>query len=113
MSLNKSPCIEKQCSRCCDSVKVYKWTPIPKDEYWNDLWENINEVRIPEKHPDTVRLEVYNCLWYDKDQKKCKEYSKRPEICNKTNCIDWDKNISIDKQHKEMIEQGFIKIIKK
>lgn len=111
MSEKYSPCVEKQCSKCCDPVKVRMGFPdnkIPLDENNEKIWERQNEIYIPEDHMETTRLETFNCLKYDPRTKKCLIYEKRPEICKNTSCIGDDSKESIDEQHQKAIKTKYI-----
>lgn len=112
-------CEEKKCWWCCDPIKISfrKWYDpsriiIPKDKDNNPLWIAKEEIRVPETDIDTRRIQIYECLLYDKDKKICKEYENRPDICRNTSCIDEFLDITIDEQHKKLIETNFIKIKK-
>ncbi len=111
------PCKEKKCWRCCDPVKIAfrkgvnpSDIPAPKDDSGNPLWIPLQEVRAPEKNIDTVRVQVYKCLLYDKNTKLCTNYENRPEICRNTSCIDDKSQETIDEQHKKSIQTDFIKM---
>ena len=113
------PCKEKNCWRCCDPVKIsfrrgYNPSdiPIPKDSNGNPIWIPKWEIWVPEKDIDTKRIQIYECLLYDKENKLYKEYKKRPNICRNTSCTDKQSNESIDKQHKKFTQVDFIKIKK-
>jgi Fe-S-cluster containining protein len=78
------PCKEKDCGWCCDPVKVkagFPMSQIPKDKNGKEIWEKKPEMRIPEAHPDTIRLDIFECLNYNKEEKKCDDYENRPDIC--------------------------------
>lgn len=110
MSEKISPCVEKDCSWCCDPVKVQEDFPesnIPINESGEKIWIKRDELYIPEDHPETVRLQAYDCLNYDHQSKKCKTHETRPEICRNTSCIDKDSIDSIDRQHQRSISQKF------
>ena len=102
------PCLDNRCGWCCNPVKVYFWTAVPIIN-WQYIWEKINEIWLPKKYIDTVKLEIYKCLWYDSESKLCKFYDDRPDICRNTSCID---NIHEDvvTQYEKVISQEFLKI---
>lgn len=113
------PCQEKQCWRCCDPVKIpfrrgasLFGFDIPKDKEWNPIRIPLHEIRAPENNIDTVRLAIFQCLFYDKESKLCTSYEKRPDICRNTSCIDTCSRKSIEDQHKEIIKTSFIKMKK-
>ena len=57
----------------------------------NDLhFDERGEVWIPENHPDTVKIETYNCRRHDEKTGKCLDYENRPEICRNTTCGAFD-----------------------
>ena len=99
------PCKEKNCWRCCDPVKVTKWTEVPKDEN-GFIRAKRDEMRIPEKHPDSIRLEIYDCLRYDGNKKHCLNYENRPSICRNTTCIN-DEGWDINKQYENLTNETF------
>lgn len=113
------PCKEKWCARCCDPVKISfkkgydpSKIPVPKDSDGNPLRIAKDEIWAPEIDIDTKRVQIYDCLLYDKDNKNCKDYENRPKICRNTSYIDNESKESIDKQHKETIKTIFIKMKK-
>jgi Fe-S-cluster containining protein len=113
------PCIEKKCWRCCNPVKIsfrkgYDSSEIsvPKDTDGHPLWISEKEIRAPENNVDTTRIQIYTCLLYDKNNKTCKDYEHRPNICRNTSCIDSDAKDTIDAQHKKNTNVHFIKIKK-
>ncbi len=109
--MRKWPCIEKNCSWCCNPVKIIKFTlkELPKDKYGKDLRTLIEEERIPKDKPDGVRLQIYECLLLDKNTELCKDYKNRPEICKNSSCINKDSNKSKEEQHKASINSKFYK----
>jgi len=78
-------CLKHNCHECCRPVKV-------KKDFKNNAKEtklpfkDKKEVWIPESHPNTVRLETYECKLFDKKTGLCKDYENRPEICRNTKC---------------------------
>jgi len=101
-----SPCIEENCSECCDPVKVAAMFPeeqVPVNKKGGKIWKETGEILIPEKHIDTIRLKTYKCVNYDKKTGKCLDYENRPQICKNTNCS----------EEEAGIKEKFIKIKKK
>lgn len=113
------PCKEKNCWWCCDPVKISfrKWCDpsnitVPKDKNNNPLWIAKEEIWVPETNIDTTRIQIYQCILYDKDKKVCKDHENRPNICRNTSCVDQRSHNTIDEQHKKLTETNFIKIKK-
>jgi len=109
------PCLEKNCWRCCDPVKIDKrrWftdADIPQNSKWEKIWIRKNEIRVSENHSDTVKLDIFECINYDKETKKCKDYENRPPICHNSWCADTNSCKSIHEQHKSATSEKFIKI---
>ncbi len=71
-----------------------------------------NELWAPEKHIDSVRLEVYDCEWFDKKTGLCKNYEDRPDICRRSKCRAFE--VQDSEEQKKIIEEikseKFIKI---
>ena len=111
--MKKWPCIEYNCSWCCDPIKVHPWTKIPKSKTWEDLRQLLDEIRIPKKHPDTVKLLTYKCSLYNALKKLCDDYENRPEICKNTSCINIGSNIDEEEQYKNTILEEFYKVKQK
>ena len=65
---------------------------------------------IPEDHPETVKLAIFECINYDKEKKECKDYKNRPKICRNSWCIDKDSKDSLHDQYKSMTDGKFYKI---
>lgn len=114
-SFNKhAPCTDKNCSFCCNPVKINKRAIInglelPKDKNGNDIWKEREEILVPEDMIEKVKIVTFDCLNYDKDTGKCLDYENRPDLCRGTTCIK-DELGDIDKQHKEFTEIKFVKI---
>jgi len=107
------PCDEKNCSRCCNPVKVPTSFPdekIPVDNKGEKIWENTGKILIPKKHTDTTRLNTYECKNYDKKTGKCLDYENRPDICRNTSCVDEHSEKNIDEQYKKTMNEKFIEI---
>jgi len=110
---NPGPCLEKECSFCCDPVKVDRFFPeekIPVNENGEKIWKERAEILIPEDEIDTTRLKSYDCVNLDKTAGKCLDYEKRPLICKETSCIKQDSKDSVDEQHKKITSRKFITI---
>jgi Fe-S-cluster containining protein len=83
---------------------------IPKDSNGNEIWKKRDEIRVSENHPETVKLEIYDCLRYNPNTGLCNNYEKRPHVCQTTTCINVNNaEKSLDEQHKELTEECFIK----
>ncbi len=113
---NHGPCIDKNCSWCCDPVKldankVVNGMQLPKDKDGIDLWKRRDEVFVSKTQPDTSKVLTFDCKNLNKENGECLDYDNRPEICRNSTCINPDSNLSEDEQHKIIIEQEFIKII--
>ena len=53
------PCVDKNCSYCCDPVKVSRFFPddkIPTDLNGEKIWKERDEMYIPTDFVDKVRL---------------------------------------------------------
>lgn len=83
--------------------------PVPKDTMGNPLRIPKRIVANPKTDIDTRRIQIYECLLYDKDRKICKDYENRPDICRTTSCLDDDSQETIDEQHKKKTQIDFIK----
>jgi Zn-finger protein len=73
------PCLEKNCSWCCNPVKVIKFFPenkIPVNKEGKKIWQKRNEILIPENQIDTTRIDTYNCDNFDSQTGQCKDYTK-------------------------------------
>lgn len=110
---NPGPCIKKECSFCCDPVKVGRFFPedkIPANEQGEKIWKERTELLIPEDEIDETRLKSYDCINLDKLTGKCKEYKKRPPICRRASCIRRNSKESVDKQYEKTTKRKFIVI---
>lgn len=85
---------------------------MPKDKDGNPLRIAKDELRAPEIDIDTKRIQIYECLLYDKDKKICSDHENRPNICRNTSCVDKDSDATIDKQHERYTKINFIKMKK-
>jgi len=113
MKENFGPCVEKNCSACCNPVKVARFFPkekIPKDADGNGLWQKREELLIPQDQPEETKLETYDCKNFDQINGLCKDYENRPNICKKAGCVDKDSSESEEEQFKKLSGQKFIKI---
>lgn len=109
-----APCLDKNCSFCCNPVKIDQRAirdgfESPKDKDGSKIWKETGEIIVPEEKIDTDRVVTFNCVNYDKDSGKCLDYENRPEICKNTTCIK-DESGDVDEQHKEATEVKFIKL---
>jgi len=110
----KSSCFEKNCSFCCNPVKVPLSFPdqkIPRDKRDDKLWEeNKNEILAPADDPDSIKLKTFRCRNFDMESGKCLDYENRPQICKETSCVNPDLKDSVDEQHKKIVNQEFYRI---
>jgi Fe-S-cluster containining protein len=83
---------------------------IPKDKEGNEIWRRMPELRVSELHPDTVKLEIFECMNYDKEERRCNDYSNRPEICSNFVCTDSDSEKNIEEEYTKVITEKFYKI---
>jgi len=89
----KNPCLKFGCSECCKPVKMRKGFKQHVGDKIKDLpFDERGEIWIPENHPDTVKIETYNCRLHDEKTGKCLDYENRPEICRNTTCAAFDTN---------------------
>jgi len=115
----KSPCLEKNCSWCCNPVKIGRRKgmanelKIPKDSEGNDIWVKTGEEWAPENNVDTDRVDIYECKNFNKETGLCEDYENRPNICRNTSCVKENDGRSIDEQHKQLTEAKFIVTKKK
>jgi len=108
---NPGPCIEKNCSYCCNPVKVRRFFPenkIPVNKNKEKIWKKREGLLIPKNEIDTTRLETYDCVNFDKSTGRCLDYENRPTICRRASCIDKSSTESIDEQHKKSTKGKFI-----
>lgn len=107
------PCLEKNCSWCCNPVKVHRDFPkekIPIDEKGNPIWIETDEILAPESSPDSIKLKSFRCTKLDEQSGRCLEYEKRPDICRVSGCIDENSKENPETQFKKMSGEKFIKI---
>ena len=107
------PCIDKECSECCNPIKVNRFFPadkIPKDKEGTSLWTKKGELLVPDDNPDGQKIETYNCKNYDPETGKCQDYENRPDICKRSGCIDPSSEKSEEEQFKRLANQKFIKV---
>lgn len=115
MKHKEGPCLDKNCSWCCDPVRVNQTFPdnkIPRDKNNDKIWVERDEILIPELHPETVKLKTFDCVNLDNETGKCKDYENRPEICKNSGCIDEASDKSIDEQHEKTVNEKFISLNK-
>lgn len=103
-----NPCLKFNCSECCKPVKMRKGFKRHIGEKLKDLpFVDREELWISKQHPDTVKIEAYDCKLYDEKSGQCLDYENRPEICKNTTCDAFDTNDeeqqrrAIDKSKKE------------
>ena len=98
------PCIEKNCSECCDPIKVPRPFPaeeVPKDSEGNQLWTKRDTTLRPEDQ-EHMKLDAYDCKNFDPSTGKCKDYENRPDICKNSGCVDSSSPMSAEEQYQEM-----------
>ncbi len=69
-----------------------------------------DEILVPERGIDTERVFTYDCAHFDRLTGKCLEYENRPDIWRNTSCVNPGSDLPKDEQHKNMVEETFIKI---
>ncbi len=108
-----SPCLELNCSHCCDPVKIESRRSfdmeLPKDKEGKDIWIKRQEVLKPENNPE-VSITTYDCKNFDIVTGLCLDHENRPNICRNTTCIT-DETGDLVAQQKKMANEKFIKII--
>ena len=111
-----APCEDKNCSFCCNPVKIHQrriinGLELPKDKEGKELWIKRDEIFVPEDSHDYKhdRYLTFDCINFDKETGKCLDYGNRPDVCKNTTCINSEKG-DLDKQHKEFSEINFMKI---
>ncbi|MFH0804557.1 MAG: YkgJ family cysteine cluster protein [Candidatus Zambryskibacteria bacterium] len=107
------PCLEKNCSVCCNPVKIARFLPeeeIPKGTDGNNLWQKRKELLMPDNKPGEIKLETYDCKNFNHENGLCRDYENRPDICRGSGCVDPNIKESEEEQFKKLSEQKFIKI---
>lgn len=61
------------------------------------------ELWVSEQHPDTVKLETFDCQLYDEQSGKCRDYGNRPDVCKKTTCGAFDTDE--EEQQRQAIDE--------
>lgn len=113
MKNRPGPCQDKQCSWCCDPVKLRYGFPekqIPKDKDGDPLWVKRPEILIPKTAPDTDRIETFDCKNFEPETGLCADYDNRPDICRNSSCIKETSSEDPDEQHRKTVEEEFYKI---
>lgn len=113
MANKTGPCLEKECSWCCDPVKVPALFPddkIPADKDGIKIWHERDEMLAPKDDFENTKLKTYQCDNLDKVTGKCKDYENRPEICRETSCIKDKSKLSKDEQHKKVTSREFLRL---
>ena len=107
---HRSPCLDKNCSWCCDPVKIprFELDQIPKDREGKNLWTKRPELLVPEDSEQ--RLETYDCKNHNPETGKCMDYENRPDICKNTHCVNPNSPESADAQHQKLTGRKFSKI---
>lgn len=115
MENNHGPCLDKNCSWCCNPVKINQKVvsagdfEIPKDKDGNYLWKKRDEVLAPLGSFETTRIQTFDCKNFDRKNGKCLDYENRPEVCKNTSCIK-DKTGDIDEQHKAVVDAPLFRV---
>ncbi|MBI5076947.1 YkgJ family cysteine cluster protein [Candidatus Falkowbacteria bacterium] len=98
-------CRKHECSVCCRPVKVRRGFKSHFGERMKDLpFKEREEIWIPKEHPDTVRLEAYDCALFDEKTGLCKDYEKRPSVCRDTQCRAFETDNA--NEQKKIIEKN-------
>ena len=108
------PCLEKNCSWCCDPVKVEQTRAVEVDSTTDKTGKKIfsrrSEIYLPEKHMEYVKLATFDCANLDKSTGECADHENRPDMCKVTSCINEDSADSVDAQFEKTVNDKFIKI---
>lgn len=113
MENNHGPCIEKNCSFCCDPVKIPSrnltlGNKLPKKKDGSELWIRRSEILVPEDDLES-KIVTFDCVNFDKTTGRCLDYDGRPNECRNTSCLNIEGGTD-DEKHKELTEKKFIKI---
>ena len=104
-------CLDYGCSECCNPVKINSWIIINARRELPFV--DLNEIFIPEQHPDSVRLKTYKCHFFNPSTGLCDNYANRPNICRNTECFAFQ--IADKKKRLELIKfiqsEKFIKVL--
>lgn len=105
------PCLEKNCSHCCDPVRIdtKNTGEPPSDKNGKKIFTQRREFLVPETLPDIVRLKTFDCINFDPVSKKCLDHENRPDLCRNSTCIS-DVDGDINEQHRKVTTEKFIKI---
>lgn len=112
---NKSgPCLNKNCSFCCNPVKMdtrvlRSGFVLPTNLKGEQLWTPTGEIIASEEKFEKERIATFVCKNFNEQDGKCFDYENRPNVCRNTSCIK-DESGDIDAQHKAMTEVSFIKL---
>jgi len=109
MKDNFRPCLDENCSDCCNPVKVDRFFPenkVPIDEKGERIWEYQGLLTLAET-PDGIKLKAYKCKNFDEKTGLCKDYENRPQICKDTVC-DEEKFREIRDKQKDQNKNKFI-----
>ena len=82
--MEENPCLKYNCSFCCNPIKINCLITI---NIKNTPFVKTKKILIPEKHPESIRLNTYSCNNFDCQTGLCKDYSNRPIICRNTRCL--------------------------
>lgn len=93
-------CLDFKCSSCCDPVKMkyppgrrdewLSWFSVPQNNAGEKIWIPLEGNRAPKWVSRNIRLQLYTCINFDKENGLCKDYDNRPDQCRNTNCkIPW------------------------
>ena len=107
------PCIEKDCSSCCNPVKIssrdiLNGRILSKKSDGTGLWIKRNEVLVTESRPES-KINTFDCVNFDKISGRCLDYDNRPNKCKSSSCLNVGTG-NDDEKFKCVTDQKFIKI---
>lgn len=103
-------CERHNCCWCCDPVKIHRFSEAgEKIPFWR---ERQGILLVPEKHPESTKLKIYDCDRLDKDTGLCTDYENRPKVCRNTMCpaMETDNEEEQAKIIEEIKREKFIQI---
>lgn len=105
-------CLKHGCSFCCNPVKMRRGFSLEEEKLKKTPFKFKNEMLVSEDHPDTVKVEGYECDFFDRESGKCLEYEGRPDICKKTSCQAFETENESEQREiiKKINQEKFIKI---
>ncbi len=104
MKNSHGPCLDNNCSWCCDPVKIFnkdiiQGRQLPKKEDGSDMWIRRDEVLVPAESPDT-KINTYDCVNFDRTTGRCLDYENRPNECRSTSCLNLSRGTDKEKFDK-------------